>query len=413
MGASWPTPTPRRSRSGSCSATWRGNQPGPSARPGCWPGSGRGAIRPPVGWAAVTGAGALAGIGFIVSLLIASLAFHGSQLAEAKVGILSAAVCASALGWTVFRLTALLPKRLRARALLGTADTIIDLAVPVDAERDHVRGPDRAPVTLVEYGATSSAPTAAGAEPVVRELLADYGDLRYVWRHLRRLPTCTRTRNSRPRAPPRPRPSSQGKFWPMHDQLLQPPGRADGQGPDPVRRRARPGHRPVHPRPAQPRRTGEDRCGRGLRRPEQRLGHAHVLRQRQAAPGRLRHQHPFRCDTDGQDPDPDQLTPAATARILISPARRRRTHLGGYALSGWPHRLAGVCGCLPRPRRAGRQSRVRRRQRHRKRPARTISRSQPRPFGKNQNRHPERAQLTPPAGSSPDPQAEAGVCSRT
>ena len=41
----------------------------------------RGQIRPPVGWAAVTGAGAIAGIGFIVSLLIASLAFGGAQLA--------------------------------------------------------------------------------------------------------------------------------------------------------------------------------------------------------------------------------------------------------------------------------------------------------------------------------------------
>ena len=39
----------------------------------------RGRIRPPVGWAAVTGAGAIAGIGFIVSLLIASLAFGGAS----------------------------------------------------------------------------------------------------------------------------------------------------------------------------------------------------------------------------------------------------------------------------------------------------------------------------------------------
>ena len=78
----------------------------------------RGTIRPPVGWAAVTGAGAIAGIGFIVSLLIASLAFHGAQLAEAKVGILSAALCASVLGWAVFRITAMPPKPLRARALL-------------------------------------------------------------------------------------------------------------------------------------------------------------------------------------------------------------------------------------------------------------------------------------------------------
>ncbi len=107
----------------------------------------RGTIRPPVGWAAVTGAGAIAGIGFTVSLLIASLAFHGSLLAEAKVGVLSAALCASLPGWAVFRLTALLPEPLRARALLGTAEAIIDLAVPVDPERDHVRGADLSGVT--------------------------------------------------------------------------------------------------------------------------------------------------------------------------------------------------------------------------------------------------------------------------
>ena len=37
-----------------------------------------------------------------MSLLIASLAFHGSLLAEAKLGVLSAALCASLLGWAVF-----------------------------------------------------------------------------------------------------------------------------------------------------------------------------------------------------------------------------------------------------------------------------------------------------------------------
>jgi Na+/H+ antiporter NhaA len=176
----------------------------------------RGRIRPPVGWAAVTGAGAIAGIGFIVSLLIASLAFHSTQLAEAKVGILSAALCASALGWAVFRLTALLPKRLRARALLGTADTIIDLAVPVDPERDHVRGPDRAPVTLVEYG-DFECPYCGQAEPVVRELLADYGDLRYVWRHL---PLTDVHPHAQLAAEAAEAAASQGKFWEMHDQLL-------------------------------------------------------------------------------------------------------------------------------------------------------------------------------------------------
>src|SRR5205823_12260089 len=37
----------------------------------------RGRVRPPVGWAALVGGGAMAGGGFPVSLLIADLAFHG------------------------------------------------------------------------------------------------------------------------------------------------------------------------------------------------------------------------------------------------------------------------------------------------------------------------------------------------
>ena len=51
----------------------------------------RGRIRPPVGWASVLGGGAIAGIGFTVSILIATLAFHGVELDEAKLGVLTAA----------------------------------------------------------------------------------------------------------------------------------------------------------------------------------------------------------------------------------------------------------------------------------------------------------------------------------
>src|SRR5262249_36528860 len=112
----------------------------------------RGRLRPPVGWASLAGGGAIAGIGFTVSLLIASLAFHGDRLAEAQVGVLSAALCASLATWLVFRATAFLPRRARLRALLGTGEPLVDLAVPVDPERDHFRGPSDAPVTLLEYG---------------------------------------------------------------------------------------------------------------------------------------------------------------------------------------------------------------------------------------------------------------------
>ena len=177
----------------------------------------KGRIRPPVGWAAVTGAGAIAGIGFIVSLLIASLAFHSAQLAEAKVGVLSAAICASALSWLVFRITAMLPQRRRLRALLGSTETIIDLAVPVDAERDHVRGPARALVTLVEYG-DFECPYCGQAEPVIRQLLAGHGDLRYVWRHLPLSDVHPRAQLAAEAAEAA---AAQGKFWDMHHRLLE------------------------------------------------------------------------------------------------------------------------------------------------------------------------------------------------
>jgi Na+/H+ antiporter NhaA len=177
----------------------------------------RGRIRPPIGWAAVTAAGAIAGIGFVVTLLIASLAFHGEELADAKLGILSGALCASALTWVVVRLTALLPKRLRLRALLGTADSVIDLAVPVDPRRDHIRGPAKAPVTLVEYG-DFECPYCGEAEPVIREMLADYGDVRYVWRHL---PLTDVHPHAQLAAEGSEAAAAQGKFWEMHDQLLE------------------------------------------------------------------------------------------------------------------------------------------------------------------------------------------------
>ena len=47
---------------------------------------------------------------------------------------------------------------------------------------DHIRGPADAKVTLVEYG-DFQCPYCGQAEPVVRALLANFGDLRYVWRH--------------------------------------------------------------------------------------------------------------------------------------------------------------------------------------------------------------------------------------
>ncbi len=177
----------------------------------------RGRLRPPVGWAAVAGGGAIAGVGFTVALLIATIAFSGAQLEEAKVGILSAALCASLATWVVVRATALLPTRLRTRALLGTAKSIVDLAAPVDPRRDHIRGPEDAPITVVEYG-DFECPYCGQAEPVIRMLLAGQGDVRYVWRHL---PLSDVHAQAQLAAQAAEAAAEQGAFWEMHDLLFK------------------------------------------------------------------------------------------------------------------------------------------------------------------------------------------------
>jgi protein-disulfide isomerase len=173
-------------------------------------------MRPSVGWGAVAGAGTVAGIGFTVALLIASLALEGPALAEAKVGILSAVVAAGGLTWVAFSLVNRLPVRARFRALLGTAEVITDLVVPVDPDRDHIRGPEESLVTLVEYG-DFECPYCGMAEPAVRELLRDYGEIRYVWRHL---PLNDVHPNAQLAAEAAEAAAKQDAFWEMHDLLL-------------------------------------------------------------------------------------------------------------------------------------------------------------------------------------------------
>jgi Na+/H+ antiporter NhaA len=175
-----------------------------------------GRIRPPVGWGAIAGSGTIAGIGFTVSLLIATLAFHGAQLDEAKLGALSAAFAAAVITWIVYRVIALFPPARRAAALLGAAEELVDLVPPVDPARDHIRGPADASVTVVEYG-DFECPYCGRAEPVVRDLMTDI-DLRYVWRHLPLTDVHPRAELAAEAAEAA---AAQGAFWPMHDLLLQ------------------------------------------------------------------------------------------------------------------------------------------------------------------------------------------------
>jgi protein-disulfide isomerase len=101
--------------------------------------------------------------------------------------------------------------------LLGPAAPLVDLAVAVDPERDHIRGAEEAPVTLIEYG-DLECPYCGQAEPVIRELLSDFGDVRYVWRHLPLTDVHPRAQLA---AEATEAAADQGAFWEMHDLLLE------------------------------------------------------------------------------------------------------------------------------------------------------------------------------------------------
>jgi Na+/H+ antiporter NhaA len=174
-------------------------------------------LRLPISWPILSGGAAVAGIGFTVSLLIASRAFTGRELDEAKIGVFAAAVLAGLIGFGVFRVVRRLPESLRARQIARTESELLDLADEVEPERDHIRGPDEAPVTVLEYG-DFECPYCGQAEPIVRELLQSFGaDVRYVFRHL---PLADVHPNAQMAAEAAEAAGAQGKFWDMHDLLL-------------------------------------------------------------------------------------------------------------------------------------------------------------------------------------------------
>ena len=173
----------------------------------------RAPVSPPV----LLAGGTFAGIGFTVSLLISDLAFSGLDLDEAKLGTLSTIIVAPCLAWAVLQIVRRLPAELRARQIAGTAEDILDLSADVDPERDHIRGPEDAPVTIVEYG-DYECPYCGQAEATIRELLTAAGsDVRYVWRHL---PLNDVHPNAQLAAEASEAAAAQGAFWEMAELLL-------------------------------------------------------------------------------------------------------------------------------------------------------------------------------------------------
>ncbi|HEY4439942.1 MAG TPA: thioredoxin domain-containing protein [Candidatus Elarobacter sp.] len=90
------------------------------------------------------------------------------------------------------------------------------LAVPV-ADEDHVRGPEDAPVTLVEYG-DFECPLCGNAYPVVKELERRYpAQLRVVFRSF----PLRRHRRAQAAAEAAEFAADRGAFWAMHDRLYE------------------------------------------------------------------------------------------------------------------------------------------------------------------------------------------------
>lgn len=176
---------------------------------------GRAKVTVPVGWASVVGSGTVAGTAFTVSLLIANLAFTGERLEQARVAVLLTIVGSAATTFIVFAATRTLEPMRRARALTGDAEMLLDLTTPVEPARDHVRGPDDALVTIVEYGdfecpSCGRAEKSLGAGPLG-------GDVRLVWRHL---PIPEVHPHAALAAQAAEAAAAQGKFWEFHDVLL-------------------------------------------------------------------------------------------------------------------------------------------------------------------------------------------------
>jgi protein-disulfide isomerase len=92
------------------------------------------------------------------------------------------------------------------------------LAVPVSEERDHIREPRTAPVTLVEYG-DYECQFCGQAYYVVKELELRAGNLmRFVFRNF---PLTTIHPHAERAAEAAEAAGAQGRFWEMHDLLFE------------------------------------------------------------------------------------------------------------------------------------------------------------------------------------------------
>jgi protein-disulfide isomerase len=92
-----------------------------------------------------------------------------------------------------------------------------ELRLPVSPQRDHIRGPVDAPITLLEYG-DYECPYCGAAHPVVNAVREEMGHrLRFVFRHF---PLVTIHPHAELASEAAEAAGAQGKFWKMHDAIF-------------------------------------------------------------------------------------------------------------------------------------------------------------------------------------------------
>ena len=182
--------------------------------------SSRGRLRPPVGLARAGGGGAVAGIGFtVVAADRRASRSAGEQLRGGEGGRAGCGGrCSASSPGSCSGVARLLPGgAARPRSWPAPPRPSSTSRRRSTASATTSAGPTDAPVTLVEYG-DFECPYCGQAEPVIRELLAEFGDdLRYVWRHLPLADVHPRAQLAAEAAEAA---AAQGAFWAMYDLLL-------------------------------------------------------------------------------------------------------------------------------------------------------------------------------------------------
>src|SRR6476646_4174919 len=92
------------------------------------------------------------------------------------------------------------------------------LSLPIDIKRDHIQGPDTAPITLVEYG-DYECPYCGQAYSIIKQIQDYFGDnIRFVFRNF---PLTQVHPHAQKAAEAAEEAGAQNKFWDIHDYLYE------------------------------------------------------------------------------------------------------------------------------------------------------------------------------------------------